>query len=72
MLEVLKALVIKISELYDYLFKTWTRFVIFFATYFLAVYTLPDKISTILMWAVLAFFLIAIFGRGLRKKGTQS
>ncbi|MDP2907757.1 MAG: hypothetical protein Q8O03_07485 [Nanoarchaeota archaeon] len=71
-MELLKALVIKISEAYDKLFRTWTRFVIFFAAYFIATSLLPKGISTIIMFAFLAFILTGIFGRGLRKKGPKN
>lgn len=71
-MELLKALVIKISEAYDKLFRTWTRFVIFFLAYFLVLKFLPDKLSNIIVCLFLAFILIAIFGRGLRTKGPKS
>lgn len=64
----LDALIIKISEFYDKLFKTWKRFVIFFAAYFAATSLLPKSISTIIMWALLAFIIIAIIGRSMRAK----
>lgn len=71
-MELLKALVIKVLEAYGKLFKTWTRFVIFFACYFLATSFLPNKIANIIVWLVLAFLLIGIFGSGLRKKGPKN
>ena len=71
-MELLKALVIKVSEFYDKLFKTWKRFVIFFAAYFIAASLLPHRIITIIMWAFLAFILIAILGRGARNKGPKN
>ncbi len=71
-MESLKALVIKISEAYDKLFRTWTRFVIFFAAYFISASLLPNRISTIIMFAFLAFILIGILGRGLRTKGPKN
>lgn len=71
-MELLKALMTKVSEAYYKLFKTWTRFVIFFVAYFAATSLLPKSISFILMFALLAFMLIAILGKDARTKGPKN
>ena len=68
MLELLKVLVLKISEFYDQVFKSRTRFIIIFVAYFILMAVLPKSTANIIGFSFLAFIILGFAGRILRKK----
>lgn len=62
----LKNILTKIGELYNWVFKTPIRFVGFFVSYFVAITILPKQITDILIWFVLAFIILGIVGKRIK------
>lgn len=68
MLGPLERFAVKVSEIYDKMFKSWVNFIIIFVIYFILITKLPKNLGDILCYSFLAFIVISFVGRGIRRK----